>query len=118
MEAFVYQMQGNEYRLTPFRVARDKFCDYKKKEIMILPKFLKDFNIPDECPIKKGVYSGQYTIEADVPPNFDGKYKILVNLYNQGKPSDSFSFSGEIRRYMYVYVTEYVPSIGVALHKG
>ncbi len=35
-------------------------------------------------PSKKGSHSGQFTMEANVPPNFDGKYKIVPRFYYLG----------------------------------
>jgi hypothetical protein len=99
MEVFIYKLQGNEFRLTPFKLARSKFCDFFEKEVFMLPQFCNDFNIPYECPIKKGNYTGQYTPKANIPRNFDGRYKLIVNYYYLGELRESFEFIAEIHHY-------------------
>lgn len=100
-ESFIYKLQGNEFRLTPFRMAKAKFCDYLRKDKFILPSVFKDFNIPYECPLKAGNYTGQYTLDMNVPPNFDGTYRIQVNLFYANELRDSYNLTGEVHHYVY-----------------
>jgi hypothetical protein len=99
MESIVYKFQGNEFRLTPFKMARSKLCDYLKQDVYMIHQFRKAFSIPEDCPLKKGIYSGEFQLKPTLPPNFDGKYKIVSNLYYLGKPSDNYYFIFEIHNY-------------------
>jgi hypothetical protein len=50
-----YQMQGNEYRKTPYKLPTDKICDFLKNEQYVYDNFLLFTNLPpkDTCPIPK-----------------------------------------------------------------
>jgi hypothetical protein len=99
MELIIYKFQGNEYRLTPFKIAKSKMCDYMEKEKFIMPQLLKDFNGPSDCPVKKGNFTGQYSPQPNVPPNFDGRYKLFANFYYLGELRDTFIMIGEVHHY-------------------
>jgi hypothetical protein len=60
---------------------------------------MKDFGIPNECPVKKGKYTGEYTMQANIPPNFDGKYKIVANVYYLGELRETLITIGEVHHY-------------------
>lgn len=101
IEAIIYQFQGNEFRLTPFKMAKSKFCDLLERDKIGAPGVMKDFNVPYECPIKAGNYTGQYTLDLRIPPTFNGRYRSLVNYYHMSEKSDTFNFTFEIQHYSY-----------------
>ncbi len=70
-----------------------------KKEVFFAPQIMKDFNVVNECPIKKGKYTGEYTVQANIPPNFDGKYKIISNVYYLGELRETLTSIIEIHHY-------------------
>lgn len=100
IELFVYQLQGNEYRLTPFKIARTNFCDYYIKEREYNSATFDAFGVPDKCPIPKKTYSGQTDFDfSKIPANFDGRYKIWIKYYRFGRDAGSLQLFGEVRHY-------------------
>ncbi len=96
----IYQFQGNEYRLTPFKIARSQFCEYYAQE-STYSNVYESFNLPKKCPIKQGNYTGEFDIDfTAVPPNFDGKYKVVKNFYYQKQFVGSCEAFVEINHYM------------------
>jgi hypothetical protein len=93
-------MEGNEYRLTPFKVARKSFCNYYEESYKHAPEFYDAFKFPPVCPLKKGLYSGNYSWTFDnIPPNFEGKYKLVTRYYNQGEFAEETVIYAEIHHY-------------------
>jgi hypothetical protein len=62
---------------------------------------IKDFNASPDCPVKKGNYTGQYTPQPNIPPNFDGRYKLIVNFFYLGELEvrESLVLIGEVHHY-------------------
>jgi hypothetical protein len=74
----IYQLQGNEYRLTPYKIRRQKYCDLVMSEPMAIPKIFEGFKLKYQCPVKAGNYTGEFEFDwANVPPWFEGRYKLL-----------------------------------------
>jgi hypothetical protein len=69
-------------------------------EKMITPKGFVGFNCPYECPIKAGTYSGNFEVEpSGIPPNFDGKYKVVVNQWLPNGLEEQYIGFAEIHHY-------------------
>lgn len=52
-EVLVYQFQGNEYRLTPFKLWRTNFCKAIADDFYVWPDFSSQSEIPAKCPVLK-----------------------------------------------------------------
>jgi hypothetical protein len=100
MEVSVHQLQGNEFRRTPFKISKCKFCEYLEKDKFILPQVFKDFNTPYECPVKRGRRAGQVSAQANIPPNFDGTFKTVTNFYYLGELRETVTIVFEVHHYM------------------
>jgi hypothetical protein len=100
LELFVYQLQGNEYRLTPYKIPKTKFCEYYARERAFNSATFEAFGVPDKCPIPKKVYSGETSFDfSKIPPNFDGRFKIVINYYRFGENVGVFQLLIEIHHY-------------------
>jgi hypothetical protein len=100
METQLYQLQGNEYRLTPFKIPRKKFCDFYETERPLNSEYYEAFNLPEGCPIPKSNYTGQFIMQfKTIPPNFNGKYKIVMKYYYKGEYVDTLIIFAEVHHY-------------------
>ena len=44
------QLQGGEYRKTVVRIPTQKYCNFIKKDTMIIPELVKTSNFSTDCP--------------------------------------------------------------------
>ena len=84
VESRLYKNSGNQYKITPYKIARIAFCDAVQKENQF--EFLiKVSNLPakEVCPWPKGTYEiyGHKFNLTGFPPYFDGKYMVETNFY-------------------------------------
>jgi hypothetical protein len=67
---------------------------------IISAKLRNGFNVPHKCPVKKGNYTGYFEPDfSAVPPNFDGKYKVVLNFYLPNGLKEEYIGFGEIHHY-------------------
>lgn len=85
IEVKVHKFQGNEYRLTPFKLKKTKLCDAYDSDPYFSKQLIQNTNIPEGCPISKGKYEMNWCpIDlSSIPPNFSGKYKLETDIYNR-----------------------------------
>ncbi len=53
MEALVYQLQGNEFRLTPYKVKKTNICDALAADVYLWPSIVAQSDLPKTCPFLK-----------------------------------------------------------------
>jgi hypothetical protein len=95
----IYKSQGNEYRLTPFKIKKTHYCKFLAQEATY-HGFYNSFKIPTKCPIKKANYTGEFDVDfSTVPPNFDGKFKFVRNYYYQQELIGTCDILAEIYHY-------------------
>ncbi len=57
IEVLLYKLQGNEFRLTPFKLKRTDLCATIANDVYLWPNFLKQNpDFPKTCPIPKVLY--------------------------------------------------------------
>lgn len=96
----LYQLQGNEYRLTPFKVRKTNLCDLVNNENIVVPNLYKGFGLEKHCPVLKGNYTGEWTFDySKVPPNFDGNYKIAVSFF-KGSYNETYVSLVEVHHFV------------------
>lgn len=96
----IYAFQGNEYRKTPYKVKRQKICDYVTNDKFFYPSLQKHSEFPEKCPIKKGSYKVELSPDfSSLPRNFQGRFMLRMESFLFGKASDNTSIYFEIERY-------------------
>lgn len=100
----MYKLEGNEFRLTPFRARRAGACKIMNSEkSYFTQQLMASTDIKEECPILKGNYSMNWCPDLSVvPPNFNGKFKLIVNLYrnNDSSPVHIYTIIARLDRIM------------------
>lgn len=96
----VYKLQGNEYRLTPYKIKKTKYCELVMSEPMIIPKMFEGFKLKYECPIRAGNYSGEFEFDfSGIPPFFDGRYKLIGQIHLPNGFTELYETYAEIHHY-------------------
>jgi Protein of unknown function (DUF1091) len=100
----IYKMEGNEYRKTPFKLPYEKLCNLLAKETYFYPSVVAASNLPpqDTCPVPAGTYTVEnYFMDiSQVPPNFDGRFRVRIMERHMGELIDEFNSFAEMRHYL------------------
>lgn len=103
-DATIYKLQGNEYRLTPYKYKCSKACDIIKMEYIIYNKIPKNSDMPEGCPIPVGTYKMDwYPDLSNVPPFLNGEFKINVSVFYKTEYNGALVFFISVERYTVIY---------------
>lgn len=93
-------MEGNEYRLTPFKLKRSKFCDTVKMSDEYYKQIPENSEIPEGCPIPGGTYKIDWKPDYSmIPKVFIGKYRVNTTAYYKNQVNCHIVTYCEIQRY-------------------
>lgn len=99
-EGEIYAFQGNEYRLTPFKVKRKKVCQFIEDDTLFWPSLSNQSDFPIKCPLNKGTYKIDFTPDlSSLPRSFNGKYKAKIQMYYKNQKAEVCSIYFDIQRY-------------------
>ena len=89
----LWELQGNEYRKTAFKLAPRGVCDAYAEDHFCVPDFIAVSDLPEDrktCPIPKKVYTfTDYIFDpANLPKIMNGKYKVHIYFTSNGKKVD------------------------------
>lgn len=99
-DATIYKLQGNEYRLTPYKYRRSKACDSIETEYIIYSQVPKNSDVPEGCPIPAGTYQMDWFPDfSNTPPFLIGKFKVNITAFYKKEHISDMLFFGSIERY-------------------
>jgi hypothetical protein len=119
MEVFIYKLQGNEYRLTPFKIKKTNVCDLAESDVYVWPSIVAQTELHKTCPYEKvkeillqnlnpdsvlRFFQRKYRVNyipdfSMIPPNFEGKYKLQMNYMLGEEVTDQVNYILTISKY-------------------
>lgn len=77
VEGKVYKLQGNEFRITPFKFKKIKACDGINADPYFYKQAIAHSTVPEGCPVPAGNYTVDWCPDLSrVPPNFLANIKL------------------------------------------
>lgn len=99
----IYKLEGNEYRFTPFRRKRSKFCEYIKRGHAFYRQIPENSEIPKGCSIPAGNYKIDWIPDYSMlPPILSGRFKFNIIFYYRNESNSYLALFLELQTYQVV----------------